>query len=244
MEPVISHTQAVEAAVDRRAVLVGTRFRSAAEPFSRLTPNLARVRRGPPFNGGTTTLRQDPPQGNPSSADRLLQEVMEESKRKREISEFIAKVHRRALRFASRFLVRNEACEDAVASAYIKLATGKTTEKYFMRALKHTCLDMKKRMRLEARIFESAEAPRLRNGLVSSHPGAVANDLDSLLSPLSEDQDPLEILSRREEYEALQTQLRAAMKDPRWRFMKRKKWAQALLPLPGRCAEMNPSIAF
>lgn len=177
-------------------------------------------------------------------SNRLLGDVLARAKRDREISEFIAKIHRKALRYASRFLARAQICEDAVAAAYVKLQTGKTRERYFMRALKQVCLDIRKRERVEATIFESAEPARLRNGRVVTNPGEVQNDLDTLNSPLSEDQDPLEILCQRDDYNELETRVSAAKRHPRWRFLKRKIWAKPLLSLPELCAETESSIAF
>jgi DNA-directed RNA polymerase specialized sigma24 family protein len=131
----------------------------------------------------------------------------EEHVRRESLKDFYNANHSKAVVFAKLFLGDEDEAKDAVAHTYLKLLTGKTPQNRFFRALKQTCFDRLRRLR--------------REGVDTVAIEPISEKLD--------DQDPLEILVRREDQERFDRMVKTAFNDPRWRFCKRKKWAQPLL---------------
>lgn len=155
----------------------------------------------------------------------------EESVRRESLGEFYKANHSKAVVFARTFLNREDEAQDAVGRTYLKLLSGKTTERHFFRALKQTCLDRIRALKREDKLFAPPKehvSPELL-GLSGCAWGSGDETACEPVSEALDDQDPLDILVRREESAQCQAMVRRAMTDPRWRFVKRKKWARPLV---------------
>jgi len=180
---------------------------------------------------------QDAPVANPENAStirvRSLLKDAEEHVRRESLKDFYNANHSKAVVFAKLFLGDEDEAKDAVAHTYLKLLTGKTPQNRFFRALKQTCFDRLRRLRREGRLFSSPRTDVTPELLSLSECAWGRDGADTVaIEPISEkldDQDPLEILVRREDQERFDRMVKTAFNDPRWRFCKRKKWAQPLL---------------
>lgn len=160
---------------------------------------------------------------NAESADVLLEAIHEE--RRRALGVFIKENHARAVSFARMFVAGNlPDAEEVVSRVYLKMLTGRTPEKYFYLALKRTASDLRsetgrRRMRFPsldaASVSANDESPRHVSEPPSRH---------------AEDADPADILLKRAEAAEHKRLVRKALRDPRWRHVRRRKWAQALCP--------------
>jgi hypothetical protein len=153
----------------------------------------------------------------------IRQARAEKRKRHQEAEAFYKAKRREALRFA-RVIVGDSAGAEAVtAETYRELLEGGTTSSTFFSALVGN-----------ARNYLEGQARR--NETFQPFEGAGEGESDDFAryvhEPIShhlEDQDPLEILIAREEQEDRARLVVKAKQDPRWRFVKRKKWARPLL---------------
>ena len=162
----------------------------------------------------------------------LLTEVLEQARRKTELAAFSHANQSKAVAYAERILNNSSAAEDAVSNTYLELLQGKTTPAHFFRALKSNARNMLERTAWEVERFEPTERAFNPQYLPGENriPGGENDEFS--VEPASsrlEDQDPLEQLLHREEQRVHEEAVRTALQDPRWRFCKRKKWAQPLL---------------
>lgn len=163
----------------------------------------------------------------PRVVEEFLAEVLAPSRRRAELEAFIKSVHDKALATARRALERDEDAQDALAEAYVKILTGKSSPKHFFRVLRLTILDrLRAQYREAALIAESLEASQ-----------AETEGHEAPTGPL-DTRDPLEVLIHREDLEEHHRMLAAAKRDPRWRYIKLRTWAA---PLQEECAESAPS---
>jgi len=162
----------------------------------------------------------------------LLMEILEQARRKAEITAFFHANHGRALAYAEAILKNLAAAQDAVSKTYLELLEGKTTTERFFRALKNNARDILRRLSREAERFEPTERVFDPRHLAGEDRMSGGESAEFSLEPASsrlEDQDPLDQLIQREEQEEREQMVQVALKDPRWRFCKRRKWAQPLL---------------
>ncbi|MHB2027049.1 MAG: RNA polymerase sigma factor [Elusimicrobiota bacterium] len=166
------------------------------------------------------------------SVQRLLAEVLENAKKKAAITAFFRANHGRALAYAESILNNLAAAQDAVSQTCIEFLQGKTTAAHFFRALKWNARDISRRMSRETERFEPTEMVFNPQHLPGEDRVSGGESDEFSLEPASsslEDQDPLDQLILREDEAERAAMVQAAIKDPRWRFCKRKKWAQPLL---------------
>lgn len=162
----------------------------------------------------------------------LLTEVLEQAQRQAEITAFFHANHGRALAYAESILKNLAAAQDAVSKTYLELLEGKTTTARFFRALKNNARDILRRMSREVERFEPTERVFDPQHLPGEDRMSGGESDEFSLEPASsslEDQDPLDQLIHREEQAERDQMVQVALKDPRWRFCKRRKWAQPLL---------------
>ena len=163
---------------------------------------------------------------------RCLLEDAAEVVRLRSLGDFHKASYSKAMVFAYAALKDRREAEDVVAETYVEFLKGRTTGEHFFRALKANIVDRQRRLTRERRVFEASENV-LEPGQASGEDGAAGCESEEFSpEPVSlrpEDQDPLEILIQREEAEARQAMVGRAMADPRWRYIKRKKWARPLV---------------
>lgn len=126
-------------------------------------------------------------------------------------SAFLAANHARAVAFAQEILGDRAEAEDAVSQTYLELIERRTRRRHFYRALKANARDRRRSLARQAARCEGLEAA-----------------LSEPLSHREEDLDPLEILVLREQREVDRAALQEAVKDPRWRYIRRRKWAREL----------------
>ncbi|MBI5239118.1 MAG: hypothetical protein HY926_01465 [Elusimicrobia bacterium] len=161
-----------------------------------------------------------------------LIEGAEEAVRQDSHREFYAANHSKALVIALAALKDRCEAEDAVAQTYVELLKGRTRPACFFHALRCNILDRKRRLRREQSLFEPADlAFDSRNA--SGEDRLAGGDSEEFAaepaSPQPEDQDPLAILVQREEAAARLAMVERAMADPRWRYVKGRKWARPLV---------------
>jgi hypothetical protein len=159
----------------------------------------------------------------------IRQARREKLQRYQEAEAFFKIKHCEVLRFA-RAIVMDSAAAEAVASeTYRELLEGRTTVANFFAALVANARNYMMR-----RSYQRDKVVSLDEAFAPSYSDSESIEDDDVmaLEPASqgrEDQDPLDILIAREAEEARQQRVAAAMKDPRWRYIKRRDWAMPLL---------------
>lgn len=164
----------------------------------------------------------------PAYLQRLL--ARRESRRRRSAERFIARRHGELLDFAQRICRDPETAQRAVACVCLDLLAGKTREDVIFRALKLDVRNEMQKSRRERRRMESLDALLTRRFTFDGDGTDLRCEVapEDFASPHPEDKDPLEILIAREEEAERQILLTRAKSDPRWRYIKRRKWAQTL----------------
>lgn len=157
----------------------------------------------------------------------VRQARVEKQKRHQEAEAFYKAKRREALRFARVIVGDSAAAEAVTAETYRELLEGGTTSSLFFSALVGNARNYLEGQARRNETFQPFEAAGEGEG------DDIARFVHEPASHHFEDQDPLEILIAREEARTHAALLAEAKKDPRWRFIKRKKWAQPLL----RCAD-------
>ena len=153
----------------------------------------------------------------------------EKIQRHQEAEIFFKTRHSEVLRFA-RAIVKDYAAAEAVASeTYRELLEGRTTVANFFAALVANARNYMMR-----RSYQRDKVVPLDEAFAPSYMDSDSGDDGEVLAfePVSqgrEDQDPLDILIAREEEEAHRQRVATAQQDPRWRYIKRRDWAQPLL---------------
>lgn len=151
-------------------------------------------------------------------------------RRYQEAESFYKARHREIVRFARVIIGDSVAAEIVASDTYRELLEGGATIPGFFTALICNARDYMEGESYRRNKFtpvDEAFSPSFGSADMVGGEGEIAS-----FEPLSrrlEDQDPLEILIAREDEAAHRRTVVAAKQDPRWRFFKRKKWAQPLL---------------
>jgi DNA-directed RNA polymerase specialized sigma24 family protein len=159
----------------------------------------------------------------------IRQARREKLQRYQEAETFFKTKHSEVLRFA-RAIVKDYAGAEAVASeTYRELLEGRTSVANFFAALVANARNYMMR-----RSYQRDKVVPLDEAFAPSYMDGDSGDDGDVLAfePASrgrEDQDPLDILIAREGEEARRQRVATAMKDPRWRYIKRRDWAMPLL---------------
>lgn len=172
----------------------------------------------------------------PDYLHRLL--ARQESRRRLSAECFIALRHAELLDFAQRMSRDPETAQRAVARVCFDLLAGKTRENVIFRALKQDVRNEMQKSRRDRRRMDSLDALLTRRFTFDGDGTDLRCEIapEDFASPRSEDRDPLDVLIAREDEAERRSMLSQALSDPRWRYLKRRKWAKTL----GRCAD-SPS---
>lgn len=161
----------------------------------------------------------------------IRQARTEKRLRHQEAVAFYEAKRREILSFARAIVGDSTGADVVAAETYRELLEGGTTSDRFFMALVGNARNYLARQTYRREMFVTLEEAFGPQG--DSPEGSDGEEGEGLsLEPLShrhEDQDPLDILIAREDEEERQKLVAAAKRDPRWRFVKRKKWAQPLL---------------
>ena len=163
----------------------------------------------------------------------------EKQKRHQEAEAFYKAKRREILSFARAVVGDAPAAEVVAAETYRELLEGGATLSHFFMALAANARNHLARQSYQRERFSSLEES-FDATAGELHAFEAAEGERASFEPLShhrEDQDPLEILIAREEEQERAQLVAQAKQDPRWRFIKRKKWAQQLQ----RCADLAVS---
>ncbi|MDE2490210.1 MAG: hypothetical protein KGM24_05145 [Elusimicrobia bacterium] len=165
---------------------------------------------------------------------RVLRELEERSA----LEEFFRAEHKTALARAAAMLGSTADAEDVVSETFREFLEGKTDRDHFYRALKSNIADRRRRMARERRRESSLErhiTPRMLS-IEECAWGVEGVDCVAVepSSSRADDRDPLDVLIAREDLRTREREVESALRDPRWRYIKRRKWAR---PLAEKCAE-------
>lgn len=155
----------------------------------------------------------------------------EKRRRYQETEAFYKARHREIVRFA-RVIVQNDSGAEAVASdTYRELLEGAATIPGFFAALVCNARDYMEGEAYRRGKFVSRDEPVMPNFGGGETPDGDGGDTPSFepASDRLEDRDPLDILIARDEADAQQRMVSRAKADPRWRYIKKRDWAAALL---------------
>ncbi len=198
-----------------------------------MTPTVAAV---PPHAYHRSATTQ--PLGRESSAQRLIREVEERDA----LKEFFLAEHETAVARAAIILGSRVDAEDATSETFRELLEGRTDRHHFYRALRSNAIDLRRKLARERCRQASLEglAPSAPSDFESAAWGmedepAAPKEFDSRRS---DELDPADILLVSESDSHHRKAVRTAMRHPRWRYIKRRKWAR---PLLGRCADSGSS---
>lgn len=169
------------------------------------------------------------------SVQRLLAEILENAKKKAEITAFFRENNGKALAYAESILGNLAAAQDAVSQTYIEVLEGKASIAHFFRALKCNVRDMKRRLTREAERFEPTEKVFDPHHLPGEDGMSGGTSDEFSIEPASthpEDQDPLEQLIRAEERKDQDQLIGEALNKARterslW-WIRQKKWGREL----------------
>jgi hypothetical protein len=148
----------------------------------------------------------------------------------RQIVRFFVLNHSSAVEFANRITCDRYLAETVVSQTYIELLQGRTTIALFYHALKMNARDALRLQQIERGRFESLDH------MVAEDSSRKSAGYDSLgeseradfQSHRWDDQDPIDVLIQREDRAELDQMVQTTLKDPRWRYIKRLKWASPL----------------
>lgn len=161
-------------------------------------------------------------------AARLLREIEH-----RTDTERCFRSQRRTMEARAAALTGNRAdAEDATCQTFLEMLRGDTEPSRSYRALRANALDIRRRNNREAKRRVPLERT-ISPAALSLEEGAWGPEgIDTLslepFSSRSDDRDPLDILIAREEEEQRKTLVLRALKDPRWRYVKTRKWGAIL----------------
>ncbi|MBI5247550.1 MAG: hypothetical protein HY923_10240 [Elusimicrobia bacterium] len=160
----------------------------------------------------------------------VRQARLDRLRRYQEAEAFYKARHREIVRFA-RVIIGDSAAAEIVASdTYRELLEGAASIPGFFTALVCNARDyMKGEVYRREKFVPQDEAFTASFGSADVEGAEAEVPSFEPISQRLDDQDPLEILLAREEKEERKRMLKNAKQDPRWRFFKRKKWAQPLL---------------
>lgn len=164
----------------------------------------------------------------PNYLQRLL--ARHESRRRRSAERFIALRHAELVDFALRVARDPEVAHSAVAQVCLDLLAGKTRENLIFRALKLDLRNEMQKARRGRRRMDSLDALLTRRFTFDGDGTDLRCEIapEDFASQRLEDQDPLDILIAREEEGERRKLVARAKADPRWRYLKRRKWAETL----------------
>lgn len=169
----------------------------------------------------------------------IVRQARAARRKRHQDAEAFYKAKRREIVSYARAIVKDPAAADIVAAeTYRELLEGGASLSHFFLALTANARDYLARQGYQRERFASLEDSIQMTGLGLETDGA--EEGGTTFEPLShhlEDQDPLEILIAREEAAEHSALVAQAMRDPRWRFIKRKKWAKPLR----ECADLASS---
>lgn len=153
--------------------------------------------------------------------------VGERAEHRRAVAAFVAENHEHALEFAFHITRNWDQAERALGKTYVELLEGKTTVRFFFRALKLNARDVLRLYRIERERFDSVEYLRARQLAEAAGTEGEKREMESFDFPShhKEDRDPEEILIEREELEAAR---KIAETDWRYRWIRQKEWGRTL----------------
>ncbi len=173
-----------------------------------------------------------------AAAIRLLDEVIEQARYQRELGEFFASVHEKALARAKKYLPEADA-EDAVAETYLKLLRGKTQQKHFFRALKQSCLDRIRQKRREESFFEpmpESVSPKL---LALSEVAWGPEGINTVpIEPSCTDSEDGDFLARLIREEEVLEGMREVMSSRKRHSVRQRKWWKDLIEMRPEALEL------
>ena len=174
------------------------------------------------------------PEYGPRFLGRLAgQWKVDEAKRLKRIVVFLKDRRKSAVSLAFAVADNLADAEAAVSETDLDLLGGAVQEESYLLAVKRNALDLVRRRQFEQGMFVPlADAfQAVHEEREDSMEGMFcAERLDREPSTQCCDEtDPLEVLIRREDQQDFVRLVELAMMDPRWRFCKRRKWAQPLL---------------
>jgi hypothetical protein len=161
----------------------------------------------------------------------ILQARAEKRRRHQEAAGFFKAKRREVLSFARAVVGDTAAAEIVAAETYRELLEGGTTTGQFFMALVANARNYLARQAYQREKVDSLEEAFCPQGGSPEELGGEDGEIEAFEPPSHrfDDQDPLDILIAREDEAERQILVAAAKQDPRWRFIKRKKWAQPLL---------------
>lgn len=130
-------------------------------------------------------------------------------KLRKDVTELMETQHKKALAMARRALGNDHDAQDAVAEAYIKILTGKSGKRHFLRVVRQRCIDWQR-----ARLSNAARFDQRSEVL-----------FQDLRSHRQSDRDPLELLLAGEEQEAARA-IASTLREYRW--IREKAWGKQL----------------
>lgn len=126
-----------------------------------------------------------------------------------DVTELMETQHKKALGIARRALGNEHDAQDAVAEAYIRVLTGKSTKRHFLRVVRQRCIDWQRARFSDAALFDR------RSDVI----------FQDVLSHRQSDRDPLELLLAGEELEAARA-IASTLREYRW--IREKAWGKQL----------------
>lgn len=169
-------------------------------------------------------------------ATERAEKSLRETERQYTVGWFVRTNHDRAIEFAWRITRDWDLAEQAVSETDLELLTDKTRIQHYYRALKMNARDLLSSREVARARCSSLEVLASPYHEVITRPDGEAQgkvDMVDIPSHRPDDRDPLEILLKREETSQYNRLVQAAMDDSRWRYIKRRGWAQPL----AECAE-------
>ncbi len=124
-----------------------------------------------------------------------------------------------------------EDAEEIVGATFLELLEGRTAVGHFYRALWANLVNRWEKVQREGASFVSIEKVAMSagaSGSAEAESEAGGDAVEDFSSCRLDDRDPLDILIAREEREKSRRMVEDAMKDPRWRYIKRRDWAAGL----------------
>jgi len=159
---------------------------------------------------------------------------LQEQLRSKKIAEIYKETHGQLRAFLRPFFKSEQDVQEILSDVYIALLEGKSGEGYLRRAAKLKAINRQKRLTVEAQLFERLDTLHVGRDAES---GALEECAESMSacdfsSPHADDQDPLEILIRREESSSFEGELAQARgiaeNDRRFWWIRQKKWGKQL----------------
>lgn len=160
----------------------------------------------------------------------LAREILKE--RRERIGSHI-RLNRRTMETIAWRITRDESLADnAISRTCESLWTGKTKPEFSNRALKMDARNELARRHRERNRYESLDiqAAQPASSFDLFEDSESQSEPQDFPSSRAEDQDPLHVLIEREEQPGFDQEVQKAFRDPKWRDVKRRDWAEPLLP--------------